>query len=185
MNDEISPMKVLLLTTPQGLIPSSASFSHKTFSREVRELTAQPTTVYCGIDPTASSLHVGHLLTLIALLHFVLRGHDAIVLVGGATGVIGDPSGRRIERPVLPAEQARENARRVEEQIQELFRAGIEFGSSRGVPGGIRFRDGEDRPVGRVRILNNLDWFGRMTLLDMLRDIGRHARVGAMLARDR
>ncbi|KAF0689497.1 Aste57867_19054 [Aphanomyces stellatus] len=120
--------------------------------------------VYCGFDPTASSLHVGNLVTVMALRHFQLAGVKPIVLVGGATGMIGDPSMRSDERVMLTADAVAENARNLVDSLQKVL-------------------DFDSPHVGAV-VANNLSWHGSMSAVDWMRDCGRFARVNSMLARD-
>ncbi len=119
--------------------------------------------VYCGFDATAPSLHVGNLVPVMALAHFQRAGHRPILLVGGGTSMIGDPSGRDIERPLLPAEQVAENAARIRDQLA----------------GYLSF-EGPNAAI----LLNNADWLNHMSLIDYLRDIGKHFSVNAMLAKE-
>lgn len=125
-------------------------------------LAAGPVTYYCGFDPTAPSLHHGHLVQLILLRHLQLAGHRPIALVGGATGMIGDPrmSG---ERTLNPKEIVAQWTERLRTQIAP-------------------FLDFEGPNA--ARMVNNLDWTGELTAIDLLRDIGKHFRLGAMLAKD-
>lgn len=119
--------------------------------------------IYIGFDPTADSLHVGHLLPALMLSRFQRGGHRPIVLVGGATGMIGDPSGRSTERVLLTIETIRENARKVGEQLSRF----VEFtGSNAAV------------------MVNNYDWTGNVSYLDFLRDTGKHFTVNYMLAKE-
>jgi tyrosyl-tRNA synthetase len=128
------------------------------------DLAAGPVTLYCGFDPTADSLHVGSLVPLLALRRFQLAGHRPIALAGGATGFIGDPSGRTSERVLLTPDVI---AGRV-----KLLRAQME-----------RFLDfGEEAP-GAV-YADNLEWTAPMTVIDFLRDVGKHFPVNQMLARE-
>lgn len=125
-------------------------------------LSAGPVTVYCGFDPTAPSLHHGHLVQLVLLRHLQLAGHRVIALVGGATGLIGDPrmSGERVL-----------NSRETVVEWTERLRAQIS-----------RFLDFEgDNPAVMV---NNLDWTAELSAIDFLRDVGKHYRLGTMLAKD-
>ncbi|CAB4416688.1 unnamed protein product [Rhizophagus irregularis] len=126
-------------------------------------------------DPTAPSLHLGNLLTLIGLLHFNVRGHRTIALIGGATGSIGDPSGRNTERQPLSFSMIEKNANAIDNQIRKIFINGKKYALRRG----FKIRDELD-----VIILNNLKWFQKMSALELLNDIGRYARVGTMMARD-
>ncbi len=120
-------------------------------------------TLYCGFDPTADSLHIGHLLPVLVLRHFQLHGHRPIALVGGATGLIGDPSGKTGERQLLSREQVAAN---VEGQRQQLARL-LDFEGANGAV-----------------MANNANWLGQWSLLDFLRDIGKHFSVNVMLSRD-
>jgi tyrosyl-tRNA synthetase len=123
-----------------------------------------PVTLYAGFDPTADSLHVGSLVPLFALRRFQLAGHRPIALAGGATGFIGDPSGRSAERQLMSADVI---ARRV-----QLLRAQMS-----------RFLDFADGPTGAVMV-DNLEWTAPMSVIDFLRDVGKHFPVNQMLARD-
>jgi tyrosyl-tRNA synthetase len=129
-----------------------------------KDLADGPLTLYCGFDPTADSLHVGSLVPLLALRRFQLAGHRPIALAGGATGFIGDPTGRTTDRVLLTAETI---AARV-----LLLRAQME-----------RFLDFHDGPTGAV-LADNLDWTKDLSVLDFLRDIGAHFPVNQMLARE-
>ena len=152
-----------------------------------------PRTVYSGVDPSAASLHVGNLLPLLSLLHFALRGHTALVLVGGATGAIGDPSGRSSERSALAKEQLEANVASISAQVRQFFQNAQAYLHRRKVePPATQRPVGLDKPAGErvmdgwldVRIVNNLDWTRYVTMLEFLATVGRHARVSDMLARD-
>ncbi|MBI1289703.1 tyrosine--tRNA ligase [bacterium] len=119
-------------------------------------------TVYIGFDPTADSLHIGHMVSIMILKHFQLCGHRPIALVGGGTGMIGDPSGKSAERSLLSAEQIRANMEGIRRNLSQF----IEFGD------------------GKAMLLNNADWLGAFSFLDFLRDVGKHFRVNEMLTRD-
>ena len=126
-----------------------------------------PLPVYCGFDPTAPSLHLGNLLGIIVLTWFRAAGHPPVALLGGATGRVGDPSGRSAERPVLDEAALEANVAGIKAILESLLtRPGV--------------ADGGPPPL----ILNNHDWFGGFGLLDFLRDVGKAARVGVMLSRD-
>ncbi|EFJ43394.1 hypothetical protein VOLCADRAFT_83275 [Volvox carteri f. nagariensis] len=125
-----------------------------------------PLSVYCGFDPTADSLHLGNLLGIVVLSWFQRCGHQPVALLGGATGRVGDPSGRSTERPVLSEEQIEHNVAAIRSLLQDI----LTRNSPPGAPA--------------VRVLNNLDWFGPMSFLTFLREIGKFARVGAMMAKD-
>ncbi|MGZ6391709.1 MAG: tyrosine--tRNA ligase, partial [Ktedonobacterales bacterium] len=118
--------------------------------------------VYCGFDPTAPSLHVGNLVPVMALAHFQRHGHRPILVVGGGTGMIGDPSGKSTERPLLTPEQVVEYSERIRRQLE----------------GFLSF----EGPAAAITV-NNADWLGKMTLIEYLRDIGKHFSVNAMLAK--
>lgn len=143
-------------------------------SPDISQVTEQPTAIYCGVDPTAKSLHLGNLVTLMGLLHFHIRGHQTIALVGGATGSIGDPSGRQSERVPLAQDTLAINIAGIDNQIHRFFANGTSYAGRRG------FSQIEVKP----KVLNNYDWFSKMTALDFLGDIGRFARVNTMLAKE-
>lgn len=125
---------------------------------------ATPRTVYCGFDPTAGSLHIGHLVPLLMLRRFQLAGHTPVALVGGATGLIGDPSFKATERNLNSAETVQGWVASLSAQIKALLPAS----------------EGLAAPL----LVNNADWMGQMSALDFLRDIGKHFSVNAMLARE-
>jgi tyrosyl-tRNA synthetase len=139
---------------------------HDTTDRErlAARLAEPPVTVYCGFDPTADSLHVGHLLGVITLRRLQLAGHRPLALLGGATGLIGDPSGRSTERPLLDEETLQGNVAAMEAQIGRLLEA-------------------DDRP-GPAVLVDNATWTRDLRLPDFLRDVGRHVTVNAMLAKE-
>ncbi|MCE9526695.1 MAG: tyrosine--tRNA ligase [Planctomycetales bacterium] len=120
-------------------------------------------TLYCGFDPTSDSLHVGSLLPALILRRFQKAGHRPIALVGGATGMIGDPSGKSEERNLLSVEQLRANVEGIGKQLEQF----LDFSGSSG-----------------ARLLNNFDWMGKFSYLDFLRDVGKHFPVNVMLAKD-
>ena len=119
--------------------------------------------VYCGFDVTAPSLQIGNLVPVMALAHFQRCGHRPILLVGGGTSMIGDPSGKSTERPLLTPEQVREHAERIRDQLAGY----LDF----------------DGPAAAL-LVNNADWLGEMTLIEFLRDVGKHFTVNAMLAKE-
>ncbi len=121
-------------------------------------------TAYVGFDPTASSLHVGHLLPIMGLVHLQRAGHRPIALVGGGTGLIGDPSGKSQERKLLTTDEVAANAEAVREQLAAF----LDFD---GVPN-------------RARMVNNLEWLGEMGALDFLREVGKHFPVNIMLRKE-
>ncbi|WP_043650749.1 tyrosine--tRNA ligase [Nocardia thailandica] len=144
--------------TWRGLIAQSTDLD------ELRKAAADgPLTLYAGFDPTAASLHAGHLVPLLALKRFQRAGHRPIVLAGGATGLIGDP--RDVgERTMNSSDTVAEWAGRIRSQLE-------------------RFVDLDDSPTGAV-IVNNMDWTGPLSAVDFLRDIGKHFSINVMLARD-
>ncbi|MGP3962458.1 tyrosine--tRNA ligase [Nonomuraea sp. 3N208] len=123
-----------------------------------------PITAYAGFDPTAASLHVGHFVPLLTLRRLQLAGHRPIGLVGGATGLIGDPSGRNTERSLNAAEVVTEWVERLRGQVG-------------------RFLDFDAQPNAALMV-SNLDWTGELSAIDFLRDIGKHFPVNRMLARE-
>jgi tyrosyl-tRNA synthetase len=129
-----------------------------------RDLVSGPLTLYCGFDPTADSLHVGSLVPLLALRRFQLAGHRPVALAGGATGFIGDPSGRAAERSLMTADVVAERTKLLSEQMR-------------------RFLSFDDGPTGAI-LADNLDWTAGMPVLDFLRDVGVHFPVNQMLARE-
>ncbi|MBM4147625.1 MAG: tyrosine--tRNA ligase [Lentisphaerae bacterium] len=133
-------------------------------SEELARTLREPVTLYAGFDPSAPSLGVGNMVTLMVLSHFQRCGHRVVALVGGATGMIGDPSGKSAERQLLGREDIDRNVR--------------------GITGNIsRFLDFE-HPSAPARLVNNEEWLGRFTFIEFLRDVGKHFRMGAMLSRD-
>ncbi len=125
---------------------------------------AQGRSIYCGFDPTAPSLQLGNLMPLMLLRQLQLGGHRPIVLMGGGTGLIGDPSGKRNERPLLTKDQIRENLHRQRDQMARL----LDF-------------DAKDT---QALVLNNADWLVEQRLVDFLRDIGKHFSVNVMMQKE-
>ncbi|KAK6128103.1 hypothetical protein DH2020_038157 [Rehmannia glutinosa] len=123
-----------------------------------------PLRVYCGFDPTAESLHLGNLLGIIVLSWFLRCGHQVVALVGGATGRVGDPSGKSLERPELDPLSLDRNVSAISATIQSIL--------------------GRDSSPSSVAILNNYEWWKDVKLLDFLRDVGRFARVGTMMSKE-
>lgn len=142
--------------------------------------------VYCGFDPTAESLHLGNLLGLIVLSWFRRHGHTAVALIGGATGRVGDPSGKSLERPELDIETLENNCRAIKKLISKIL------GNSRGastkaaILGETNEKDLNlvTDTSNSVVILDNYDWWKGITLLDFLKEVGRIARVGSMMAKE-
>src|SRR5882724_3065429 len=121
-------------------------------------------TAYIGFDPTASSLHVGSLLTVMGLARLQRAGHSPIAIVGGGTGLIGDPSGKTQERTLLTPEQVEENVEGIRAQLARF----LDF----------------DRAGNPARIVNNADWLVPMDLMSFLRDVGKHFTVNYMIAKE-
>lgn len=119
--------------------------------------------LYCGADPTADSLHIGHLLPYLTLRRFQEHGHRPIVLIGGGTGMIGDPSGKSEERVLQTEEQVEQNVKGIQNQMTQLF----DF-------------ETENGPI----LVNNRDWLSQISLIEFLRDFGKHVGVNYMLAKD-
>ncbi|HDM5442919.1 TPA: tyrosine--tRNA ligase [Staphylococcus aureus] len=126
-------------------------------------LNKEQVTLYCGADPTADSLHIGHLLPLLTLRRFQEHGHRPIVLIGGGTGMIGDPSGKSEERVLQTEEQVDKNIEGISKQMHNIF----EFGTDHGAV-----------------LVNNRDWLGQISLISFLRDYGKHVGVNYMLGKD-
>ncbi|TYZ05786.1 tyrosine--tRNA ligase [Hymenobacter lutimineralis] len=123
-----------------------------------------PITGYIGFDPTAPSLHIGNLATIMLLVHLQRAGHRPLALVGGATGMIGDPSGKSAERNLLDEEALRRNQAGIQAQLEKF----LVFG---------------DSPTG-ARVVNNYDWFKEFGFLQFLREVGKHLTVNYMMAKD-
>ena len=138
-----------------------------------------PRSIYVGVDPSADSLHVGNLLPLLAALHFVRHGHKAVILVGGATGSIGDPSGRSTERQSLSIETLNHNVNRITQQVHQFFQRAKDYGSTHHVEDLL-----DKRLEERIIIVNNATWYEGVGILNFLCEVGKHARITSMLARD-
>jgi len=128
-------------------------------------LAKSQTTAYVGIDPTADSLHVGHLVSVMMMKHFQMSGHKPIFVIGGATGMIGDPSGKSLERNLLDVDTINHNMSGIKSQLSRF----IDFGSS---------------ASNAAIMVNNYDWMKEFTFLDFIRDIGKHITVNYMMAKD-
>lgn len=129
------------------------------------QLAKEMTAAYVGIDPTADSLHIGHLVSVMMLRHFQRAGHKPIALVGGATGMIGDPSGKSAERNLLDEAALRHNQESIKRQLA-------------------KFLDFESDAPNAAELVNNYDWMKEYTFLDFIRDIGKHITVNYMMAKD-
>ena len=132
----------------------------------LRQLTQEKAvSLYCGVDPTGDSMHIGHLIPFMILRRFQLAGHRPVIVIGGATGSIGDPSGRTSERVLQTKEQVQYNVEKLTAQMKRLF-----------------LTSQEDQEA--VRLVNNYDWTKELSLLDFLRDYGKHFNLNTMLAKD-
>ena len=129
------------------------------------QLKKEMTTAYLGIDPTADSLHIGHLCGVMMLRHFQRCGHKPLALIGGATGMIGDPSGKSAERNLLDEATLRHNQEAIKKQLS-------------------KFLDFDSDAPNRAEMVNNYDWTKDVTFLDFAREIGKHITVNYMMAKD-
>ncbi|MBN1187751.1 MAG: tyrosine--tRNA ligase [Bacteroidales bacterium] len=129
------------------------------------QLKKEMTTAYVGIDPTADSLHIGHLVSVMMLKHLQKHGHKPIALVGGATGMIGDPSGKSQERNLLTEETLRHNQECIKKQLS-------------------KFLDFESDSKNKAELVNNYDWMKNYSFLDFAREVGKHITVNYMMAKD-
>ncbi len=139
------------------------AINQQTDAEGLRELIEEKKiSLYCGVDPTGDSMHIGHLIPFIMMKRFQLHGHQPIILIGGATGTIGDPSGRQTERQLQTLEQVQNNVDKLTAQMKKLF-----------------FDDNSE-----VKIVNNYEWTHNLSILDFLRDYGKNFSVNSMLAKD-
>ncbi|MBS4751052.1 tyrosine--tRNA ligase [Granulicatella sp. zg-ZJ] len=142
------------------------AINQQTDEKGLEELTnKQKIAVYCGVDPTGDSMHIGHLIPFMILRRFQLAGHQPVILIGGATGSIGDPSGRTSERQLQSMETVQKNVEKLTAQMKKLF-----------------VTSDEDKSA--VKFVNNHDWTKDLSLLDFLRDFGKHFNVNTMLSKD-
>ena len=138
------------------------AINQQTNEEGLRELVENNSiSLYCGVDPTGGSMHIGHLIPFMMMKRFQLAGHKPFILIGGATGTIGDPSGRTSERMLQTLETVQENVEGLSSQMKKLF--------------------GKDA---NVTIVNNYDWLSSLTLLDFLRSYGKDFNINTMLAKD-
>lgn len=126
------------------------------------QLDKEATAGYIGFDPTADSLHIGHLVQIMTLVHFQRCGHKPVALVGGATGMVGDPSGKSAERNLLSEDVLQHNVASVKKQLEKFL----------------------DFTAGGAELVNNYDWFKDFKLLDFIRDVGKHITISYMMAKD-
>ncbi len=141
------------------IFESRGFFEQSTDRASLAEMLSQPTTCYIGFDPTAKSLHVGSLLPIMSLVHMQNAGHRPVVLVGGGTALVGDPSGKTEMRRIMSREEINDNADGLKRQLSNF----IDFGGDRAI------------------MANNADWLTELRYVDFLRDIGRHFSVNRML----
>ncbi|WP_379145517.1 tyrosine--tRNA ligase [Paenibacillus sp. sgz500992] len=140
------------------------AINQQTDAEGLRELTnTKAISLYCGVDPTGDSMHIGHLIPFMMLKRFQLAGHRPVILIGGATGTIGDPSGRQSERSLQTMEQVQENVAALTAQMKRLF-----------------VNDGDNQ----VRMVNNYDWTKNINVIEFLRDYGKNFSINTMLAKD-
>lgn len=140
------------------------AINQQTDAEGLKELTNQKAvSVYCGIDPTGDSMHIGHLIPFMILKRFQLAGHRPVILIGGATGTIGDPSGRQSERSLQTLEQVQANVDALTAQMKKLF-----------------VTDGDNQ----IRMANNYDWTHKINVIEFLRDYGKNFSINTMLAKD-
>lgn len=140
------------------------AINQQTDAEGLRELTnTKAVSLYCGVDPTGDSMHIGHLIPFMVLKRFQLAGHRPVILIGGATGTIGDPSGRQTERSLQTMEQVQANVDALTAQMKKLF-----------------VTEGDNQ----VRMVNNYDWTHKINVIDFLRDFGKNFSINTMLAKD-
>lgn len=138
------------------------AINQQTDAEGLKKLTSEKKiSLYCGVDPTGDSMHIGHLIPFMMMKRFELAGHHPYILIGGATGSIGDPSGRKTERQLQTMDKVQHNVKALSRQMQRLF--------------------GGDSSVTMV---NNYDWLSKISLLDFLRDYGKLVNINTMLAKD-
>ena len=138
---------------------------HNTTPGAEEHLNKERRLAYVGIDPTADSLHIGHLVSVMMLRHFQRCGHKPVVLVGGATGMIGDPSGKSQERNLLSVEQIEKNLAGLKKQLARLI-------------------DFDTQLPNAALLVNNYDWMSKYSFIGFIRDIGKHITVNYMMAKD-
>lgn len=138
---------------------------HDVMPETEEHLLSEMRAAYMGIDPTADSLHIGHLVGVMLLKHFQIAGHKPYALIGGATGMIGDPSGKSNERNLLDEATLRHNQAALKEQLS-------------------RFLDFDSQAPNAAVLVNNYDWMKDFSFLSFIRDVGKHITVNYMMAKD-
>jgi len=133
-------------------------------SEEIRGLTEEPARIYCGFDPTAESLHLGNFVAMMGLAWFQRFGHTPIAIIGGATGMIGDPSGKNSDRQLLDERTLEQNLKGIKKNLEAI----LDF----------------EHPTAPAMILNNFDWFKEFSFIRFLREVGSLFRIGPMLAKE-
>lgn len=133
-------------------------------SEELEQISQIPLKVYCGFDPTSDSLHIGNMVAIMGLAWFQRCGHTPVVIVGGATGMIGDPSGKSTERQLLDEVTIDRNLEGITKNLKQI----LDF----------------KNPQNKAIILNNFDWFKKFSFIEFLRDVGKYFRIGPMLSKD-
>ncbi len=150
-------MNIIEVLRKRGLVDALSS-------EELIQRTSHPLKVYAGFDPTAGSLHLGNLVSIVILAHFQRHGHTPVVLLGGGTVKIGDPSGKSRERPLLDPATVKKNTASIAGHFERV----LQF----------------DHPTAKPLFVNNETWLGAYPLIDFLRDVGKHFRLGPMLAKE-
>lgn len=178
-NFTYKPIIMLFTLSLQAEKKNAFPMKHSNFVEELRwrgmihdltpgtadQLTKEMTTAYVGIDPTADSLHIGHLVGIMMLKHLQMAGHKPLALIGGATGMIGDPSGKSQERNLLDEESLRHNQKAIQQQLE-------------------KFLDFTESLPNKAEMVNNYDWMKDYTFLGFIRDIGKHLTVNYMMSKD-
>ncbi len=150
--------QVLKTLTARGLLQDATAGTEDRLERG-------PVTAYVGLDPTADSLHVGSLVPILGAAWLQRLGHTPIILIGGGTGLVGDPSGKRAERPILPVQEVDRNVEALKHQVA-------------------RFLNFDRSAPNRARLRNNADWLRKLPLMEFLRDTGKHLTLGFMLQKE-
>jgi tyrosyl-tRNA synthetase len=156
--------KVVLIMSNIVDILQKRGFIEAMTSQEIKNILTTSQFVYAGFDPTADSLHLGHLIPIIGLAWFQKAGHVPVAIVGGATGMVGDPSGKSKERNLLDSQTLEKNIIGIRKNLEAI----------------LDFNDTKVKPL----LLNNFDWFKKFSFIDFLRDVGKHFRMAVMLSRD-